>query len=263
VKLSLGTPADGPLYVPPTTLRIVGTATFPAIGYSSYVADHTSMGTGAWFPLQALPASFLGAANGPDPNFAGPSLVLVRLRPGVSAASGLANLGAIAADADRILSADPNAAGNSVSVLGVQRPAQIVNYRTIGSTPLVLSVGLAAGAVVALGFTLFASVRRRRRDLALLKALGFTPGQLSAAVSWQASVAALVGVIAGVPLGIVAGRLLWDAFANNLNAVPDATVPTISVVLVVAGALLFANLVAALPGRSAARTSTAVLLRTD
>jgi ABC-type lipoprotein release transport system permease subunit len=70
-------------------------------------------------------------------------------------------------------------------------------------------------------------------------------------------------VIVGVPFGIVAGRLLWDAFANNLNAVPDPTVPAVSVVLVVVGALLFANLVAALPGRSAARTSTAELLRSD
>jgi predicted lysophospholipase L1 biosynthesis ABC-type transport system permease subunit len=39
-------------------------------------------------------------------------------------------------------------------------------------------VALAAGAIVALGLALAASVRRRRRDLALLKALGFTGGQL-------------------------------------------------------------------------------------
>ncbi len=73
-----------------------------------------------------------------------------------------------------------------VSVLGVQRPAQIVNYRTIGATPVVLAAGLAAGAIAALGLTLTASVVRRRRDLALLKALGFTgtaaPGRRRLAV---------------------------------------------------------------------------------
>jgi hypothetical protein len=68
-------------------------------------------------------------------------------------------------------------------VLGVSlSPAQIVNYRSMGSTPIILAVGLALAAVVALGLTLSASVRRRKRDLALLKALGFTQRQLSAAV---------------------------------------------------------------------------------
>ena len=52
--------------------------------------------------------------------------------------------------------------------------------------------------------TLFASVRRRRRDLALLKTLGFTRRQLAATVAWQASIAVALGVIVGVPLGIVA-----------------------------------------------------------
>ena len=43
------------------------------------------------------------------------------------------------------------------------RPAEIANYRSMGTTPAILGVTLAAGAVVALGLTLVASVRRRRR----------------------------------------------------------------------------------------------------
>ena len=46
VTVSFGAPADAPVYIPPTRLRIVGTATFPAIGFASTVSDHTSMGTG-------------------------------------------------------------------------------------------------------------------------------------------------------------------------------------------------------------------------
>jgi hypothetical protein len=263
VSVSYGTPADAPLYVPPTRLVIVGTATFPAVGYSSFVADHTSMGTGALISEGVLPQAFQRAIQRPDPNLNGPELVFVRLRSGVSPAAGRANLQRIANIATKVFASDPNTVGDNVTVLGVQRPAQIVNYRSIGSTPVVLAVGLAAGAIVALGLTLEASVRRRRRDLALLKALGFTPRQLRAAVAWQATVAAVIGIIVGLPVGILAGRALWTLFADNLNAVPDPTVPVLSMILVVLGALVFANLVAALPGRDAARTSTALLLRTE
>ena len=133
-----------------------------------------------------------------------------------------------------------------------------MNYRSIGATPVMLAGGLAAGAIVALALTLVASVRHRRRDLALLKALGFTPRQLAAVVAWQATVTAAVGVIVGIPVGIILGRQLWTLFARNIDAVPDPTVPVVSVILVGLGALVFANLVAALPGRIAARTPTAV-----
>jgi len=263
VYVSYGTPADAPLYIPPTRLVIVGTATFPAVGFVSFVADHTSMGTGALLSEGVMPQTFQRALQYPDPNLNGPELVFVRLRNGVSTKAGQADMQHIASAANRVFGADPNAGGNHVTVLGVQRPAQIVNYHSIGLTPVILAAGLAAGAIVALGLTLVASVRRRRRDLALLKALGFTPRQLVAAVACQATVAAVVGIIAGIPLGIVIGRQLWTLFAHNLNAVADPTVPILSVFLVGIGALVFANLVAALPGRTAANTPTGLVLRAE
>jgi hypothetical protein len=261
VTVSLGSRAARLL--PPTRLKIVGTATFPAVGYASFVADHTSMGTGVLVSEGILPAAFERATTSPDPNLNGPELVFVRLRAGVSAAAGRADMQRIARAADRVFASDPNSGNNNVTVLGVQRPAQIVNYRSIGSTPVILAVGLAVGALIALALTLAASVRRRRHDLALLKALGFTPRQLAAAVAWQSTVAAVIGIVVGVPLGIIIGRELWTLFARNLDAVPDPTVPVVPVVLVALGALVFANLVAALPGRDAACTKTATLLRAE
>ena len=263
VFLSYGTPADAPIYIPPTRLTIVGTATFPAVGFVSLVADHTSMGTGAMFSEAIFPPAFQRAVETRDPNLNGPELVFVRLRSGVSPVAGRADLKRIADAADKVLAADPHASGQNVTVLGVQRPAQIVNYHSIGSTPVILAVGLAGGAIAALALTLAASVRRRRRDLALLKTLGFTQRQLAAAVAWQATVAAITGVIVGIPLGIVIGRELWTLFAHNLNAVPDPSVPALPVTIVAVGALVFANLVAALPGRSAARTPTVLVLRAE
>jgi len=133
-----------------------------------------------------------------------------------------------------------------------------VNYKSIGTTPVILAGGL---AIVALALT--ASVRHRRRDLALLKALGFTPRQLAGVVAWQSTVTVVVGVLVGIPLGIVLGRELWTLFARSIDAVPDPTVPVVSVILVGLGALVFANLVAALPGQMAARTPTALVLRAE
>ncbi len=263
VSISYESANAAPDYIPPTKLVIVGTATFPAVGYDSYVAEHTSMGTGALVSTGIQPLAMQRAAVGPDPNLNGPELVVVRLRPGVSATAGRADMQRIALAANKVLAADPHGVGNHVAVLGTLRPAQIVNYRTTGSTPVILAVGLAAGAIVALGLTLTASVRRRRRDLALLKTLGFTQRQLAAAVAWQATVIAAIGVILGIPLGIVLGRQLWILFARNINAVPDPAVPVLSVFLVAIGALVFANLDAALPGLDAAHTPAALALRAE
>lgn len=148
-------------------------------------------------------------------------------------------------------------------MLGVQHPAEIVNYRSIGATPVLLAGGLALGAVFALGLALVASVRRRRRDLALLKSLGFTKKGLAFTVACQASVIACMAIAVGLPLGIALGRELWTLFAESINAVPEPTVPALSVAVAGIGALAFANVVAAIPGRLAARTPTAVVLRVE
>ncbi|MGO8886062.1 MAG: FtsX-like permease family protein, partial [Streptosporangiaceae bacterium] len=104
---------------------------------------------------------------------------------------------------------------------------------------------------------------RRRRDFALLKTLGFTRRQLAAAVAWQSSAITAAGLLIGVPLGIAAGRWLWLLFARELSAVPDPTIPVGSLVLAGLAALLLANVVAAIPGRSAARTPAADVLRAE
>jgi ABC-type lipoprotein release transport system permease subunit len=164
----------------------------------------------------------------------------------------------------RVLAAsNGNSVADTVDLLPAQRPAEIVNYRTMGAMPTILAGGLAAGAVGGLGLTLVASVRRRRRDFALLKTLGFTRGQLAAAVAWQSSAIAVIGLVIGLPVGIAFGRWLWLAFARQLSAVPDPVIPAASIALAALGALLLANIVAALPGRWAARTPAAEVLRAE
>ncbi len=250
--------------VPHTRLRIAGTATLPTMGITE--GAHASMGTGALIPA-ALAAPIFSALYGP---FVGPNAIFVRLRPGVSQPAALRSLQRIVSQINQIAhspqliaASGGDSASYEVSLLPTQRPAEIVNYKTMGAMRAVLAGGLAAGAVAALGLTLVASVRRRRRDLALLKTLGFTRRQLAAAVAWQATVVAAAGLLIGVPLGIAAGRWLWLAFARELSTIPDPVVPAASLALAALGALVLANLVAVLPGRQAARTSAALLLRAE
>jgi hypothetical protein len=248
-----------------TELRIVGTAALPTIGDTLGV--HASLSTGALFAAAVVPASVFTREYGP---FNGPNAILVRLRSGTSQAAGRRSLMTIArtynqvAHSPRIVAqAGPSALQLQASVLPPQRPAEIVNYRTMGTLPAILSGGLAAGAVAGLGLTLVASVRRRRRDFALLKTLGFTRRQLAGAVAWQSTVIAAAGLVVGVPLGIAAGRWLWLLFARQLSAVPDPVIPVASIGLAALAALILANLVAALPGRKAALTPPAVILRAE
>ena len=128
--------------------------------------------------------------------------------------------------------------------------------------------GLLAGlmALLALGtvtHALVTSVRRRRRDLAMLKTLGFTRGQVSQTVAWQATTFALLAALAGLPVGIAAGRWAWRLVADQLGVVSGPVVPPAPVLVVAAGALLAANLAAAGPGWMAARVRPATVLRSE
>jgi hypothetical protein len=235
----------------PTRLVIVGTATLPAIGAAQ--TRHLEIGTGAVLSEQLIPGRDRGFGDLPN----SPEAVFVRFRANADPAAARRSLDRIATDVQNIKGHGPP------TVIPVQRPAEIVNYRTMGNTPALLGAALAAGAVLALGLTLLTSVRRRRRELALLKTLGFTRRQLAATVAWQASVAVAFGVLVGVPLGIVLGRALWNRFATALHVVPHPTVPALTIALIGCGALVLANLAAAIPGLQAARTPSALLLHEE
>jgi ABC-type antimicrobial peptide transport system permease subunit len=107
------------------------------------------------------------------------------------------------------------------------------------------------------------SVARRRRELGLLKAIGFVRRQVAEAVCWQASTVAAVGIVLGVPAGVIAGRLVWHAFATNLGVVPVVVYPVGVLALLGTGVVVVANLLAAGPALVSARSRPGVLLRTE
>jgi hypothetical protein len=140
-------------------------------------------------------------------------------------------------------------------------PTSLVNFGEAVNFPLIFGAMLAVVGAATLAHLLVVSVARRRREIGLLKVLGFVNRQVAAAVSWQATTLALIGIVVGVPLGLVAGQTVWNAFANNLGAVPVSVVPTWLVVTLAAGVLVVANLLAIGPALVATRSKPARLLQ--
>jgi ABC-type antimicrobial peptide transport system permease subunit len=144
-----------------------------------------------------------------------------------------------------------------------QLGAPVRNASQMGSQPLTLAIGVAIAAILALGLTILASVRQRRRDLALLKALGLRARQIRAVVRWQTTTILVIAIAAGVPLGIAAGNWLWTSFANSIGVVPSPVVPAAELLAGIAALLVAGNLLALWPARLAARIAPAATFRTE
>jgi predicted lysophospholipase L1 biosynthesis ABC-type transport system permease subunit len=105
------------------------------------------------------------------------------------------------------------------------------------------------------------SVRRRRTELALLKALGMTRSQIRSVIAWQTTFTLAVAVAVGGPLGLLAGRWAWRWFAGTLGVVPVTVVPALVIVLGAAILVAAGNLLTSVPATVAARTRPATWLR--
>jgi len=214
-------------------MRLVGRGVLPILG------DTAHLGTGAWLTFAGL-RTLLGDRLGVPDTF------LVRT------------------------AGDPAAARTSLlktfgpqGVIESAPPQGLVGFGDLNALPLVVAGVLAAGAVATLAHAVATAVRRRRRELAILRTLGFVGRQMALTVAWQATTIAAVAAVVGIPLGAAAGRWAWTLFAEQQGMVVEPVTPLPALLLLLPGALLLGNLVAAIPGRYAARTSPALVLRTE
>jgi putative ABC transport system permease protein len=127
---------------------------------------------------------------------------------------------------------------------------------------------LLAGLIVLIGLmtvgnTLVTSVHQRRRDLAILKTIGFVRRQVAGCVAWQAMSFVVVAVLLGVPLGLAAGHWAWDLAASNINSMSPVLVPTLAIATIVPAALAWGIVISALPSWSAAQVRPAVVMRSE
>ena len=83
------------------------------------------------------------------------------------------------------------------------------------------------------------------------------------AESDRKNVAAVVGLVFGIPLGIAFGRVVWRNLAESFPFVYSPPLALLATPLVIPIALLVANAVAAGPGRRASRIQPAAVLRSE
>lgn len=237
------------------TLKIVGTVTLPSIGVT--LSDHVSLGRGAMLPESTLLSvlDIMGIdGNASEAISALPSTVAIDLKPGTPASSVVNRLAAWAVT--------QGGAGDLYQVPRVLG-AQIVDASQMGSQPVALAIALAAAMLLSLLATVLAAARRRRRELALLKALGLTRGQMRSIVTAQTLTLLVLAIVVGIPLGIAAGHLLWVNFATSLGVLPVVVVPLVALVLGVVALLLSGAALGTVPAAVAATTPTTLVLRSE
>jgi hypothetical protein len=142
-------------------------------------------------------------------------------------------------------------------------PSRIEELKQLRRLPLFLAAFLGLLAVTAVGHAVATAVRRRRRDIAVLRALGLTRWQTRSIALTQAVVLALVGLVVGVPLGIALGRSLWRSVAESTPVLHVVPVALLALILIAPIALLLAVLLAAWPSHRAASLRVGHVLRTE
>ena len=212
-------------------LRIVGMGVVPAVN------ETLRLGVGGVLTLAGLRALEPAAA---------PGYAFVRLRD----------------DTPSAMRRFDRTYGTVAALAGVPSDLTDVRDAESGGEPLAIAL-LAVVATASLLQLLASGLRRRRHELAVLKALGFTPTQLRALIAWQAVTATLVSLAVGLPLGALAGRWVWLIITEQLGVASVAIVPIAQLALFAACAVAIAMLVAVVPGHVAARIRPGAALRTE
>jgi hypothetical protein len=230
VTLARGFGAEGE----PLRYTIVGTALFPTFETEGFAGS----------------VGFTPAGLQPVQLSDGSARTILALRPGVSDDAAL----------DRLSEEYPRRFGRFSRP---DLPADVTNLAEVDRLPHLLAAFLAVLAAVGVAHAVVAAARRRRRDLAVLRVLGFRRRQTLAAIAWQASALVVLGIAVGVPLGLAVGRWAWAVVARSLGVLEDAALPVATLVLLPVAALLAANAIAAVPARWAVRVPPGPALRTE
>jgi ABC-type antimicrobial peptide transport system permease subunit len=147
---------------------------------------------------------------------------------------------------------------------GPFRQASVTSLGEVRGIPFYLAGFTAFIGTLSVFHTLFVTSRRRRVDLAVLRALGCRPRQAGGVINWQGFFLGLASFVIGCPLGIVTGRLLWTSIVTNTNVL--AVIDTPWMLIVGFGVLVLVSssfVLAAGPAWTARRRSPGIDLRAE
>lgn len=244
VHFSMPSPTGG---IRAESFRVVAKVSFPVLG------GVTGLGTGAVLTI----GSFENALCATGPHEA-------TCRRDALQQSGGGGLLVAVASGPRGVSAVRHYLDSYESITAVPvAPTSLINFGEAVNFPLIFGAMLALFGSATLVHLLAVSVSRRRRETGLLKALGFVRFQVASAVAWQATTLAVIGIVIGVPVGLLVGRSVWNVFAVDFGVVPVSVVPAWLLVALVGGVVMAANLIAVVPAIAASRMNPARLLRSQ
>lgn len=241
--------------------RVTGLVVLPPVG--PYQSDRAATGRGALLSERLFADLLAGAeeAQGLSPGSlaeTGPGSFLgIDLAEGVDADAFLASI-----DADERLTWDRNGFESFFYPVPV-RPAAIADVAGMRRLPVALGALFALAMAGGLATGIAVATRARRRELAILGALGCTPRQVASSVRWHALTVSALGAALGLPLGLAAGRVLYRRFAVDIGVLPTLATSVPALAGVVVGTIGIGLLASALPARRIARLRLAQSLRAE
>ena len=131
-------------------------------------------------------------------------------------------------------------------------PTSVRALQRVTAAPYLLAIVFVFLAVLGCAYLLTTSARSRHRDFSILRALGSESSQLRAIMHWHATVAGVIALVVGIPVGIVGARLVVSLLTDALGIVPGARLSLLALSVVLVTTLAVANVLALLPARHAA-----------
>lgn len=142
-------------------------------------------------------------------------------------------------------------------------PQDVGNLDRVAAAPGLLAALVAVLALTALVGSLTGLLGRRRRDIGILRSLGFTRAQLLGSALAIAATIVVWSTLLGVPLGIVAARRGWATVQARIGVTSTTSIPPWWCLVSVGATLALAAAAAMIPGVRAARQRTDSILRAE
>ena len=214
-----------------TSLRLVGEVVSPAFGNGSF---------GQTVLMTPAALDRIGGFENTNSDY-----LFIDLAPG-------ATMGALAV-----------AIGDQFDILDPIPPSPVLGLEAIGGVDELLLGFIAVVGAAALVHGVRSATRQRRRDHAVMRALGARSRLIASATAWHTGFILGIGALVGIPVGWILGRAVWERTATGMGVVVEYGSPVPMLAGIVSATIVIGSLVAVSLGAVAAHRSSTRLLRQE